>query len=124
MLVNKKIVISKELRLHEREVKKVLQKWKPFFSYGIVLNSIKNKVWFARFAIVIWWKSVDCNVSRTFFRRRFYDFIQEKLKTEELNASTDYVFVVKKQTKLNRKNQEALLSFQKDLGFLVKKTQK
>jgi hypothetical protein len=36
----------------------------------------------------------------------------------------DYVFVVKKQTKLNKKDQEALKNFYKDLNFLVKKTKK
>jgi hypothetical protein len=46
-------VISKKNRLTEREVKKVLGKSKPFFSYGIVLNYIPNKLTHNRFAIVI-----------------------------------------------------------------------
>jgi hypothetical protein len=37
-------MIQKKYRLKEKQVKKVLQKGKPFFSYGIVKNSFKNKV--------------------------------------------------------------------------------
>mgnify|MGYP005995417273 FL=1 len=46
-------MITKQFRLKEREVKKVLQRGKPFFSYGIVLNYTKNKLGYNRFAIVI-----------------------------------------------------------------------
>jgi hypothetical protein len=51
-------MIKKNFRLKEREVKKVLKYSKPFFSYGIVLNSFKNKLKYNRFAIVIGSKSV------------------------------------------------------------------
>jgi hypothetical protein len=46
-------MIKKIYRLKEREVKKVLGKTKPFFSYGIVLNMKPNREGFNRFAIVI-----------------------------------------------------------------------
>jgi len=46
-------MIKKIYRLKEREVKKVLGKTKPFFSYGIVLNAKINRENFNRFAIVI-----------------------------------------------------------------------
>jgi hypothetical protein len=42
-------MIKKIYRLKEREVKKVLSKRKPFFSYGIVLNIFKNKLDYNRF---------------------------------------------------------------------------
>jgi ribonuclease P protein component len=111
-------VISKKYRLTEREVKKVLHKWKPFFSYGIVLNSCKNKCWYNRFAIVLWWKSVNCNVERNYFRRKFYDIVSSY---DFKNQWTDFVFVVKKKTKFDKKNLESILWFEKDLMFLLGK---
>jgi len=113
-------VISKKYRLHEREVKKVLQRWKPFFSYSVVLNYAKNKVWYSRFAIVIWAKSVTDNITRNFFRRRFYDTVWEKPEIDQ-NNNYDYVFVVKKRTKLDKKNEASVQDFLKDIKFLTKK---
>gem|GEM_PF-6120195 len=46
-------MISKQFRLSERQVKKVLAKSKPFFSYGLVLNKTPNKLDHNRYAIVI-----------------------------------------------------------------------
>ena len=89
-------VISKKLRLKEREVKKVLQRGKPFFSYGIVLNYTKNKLEHNRFAIVIWWKSVITNASRTYYRRRFYDLAAKFIDQNVSSIGYDLVFVVKK----------------------------
>lgn len=132
-------MISKKFRLKEKEVKKVLWKSKPFFSSWIVLNKKSNKKSFNRFAIVIWWKSVNTNVTRVFFRRRFYDKIRWwklynpsssttlqvlPLKKEDNVGITkfyDFVFVVKKQTKLDRKDLSAIKSFKNDLNFLIKK---
>jgi len=111
-------VISKKNRLSEREVRKVLTRWKPFFSYGIVLNYMKNNYGKNRFAIVIWWKSVNTNVERVFFRRTYYDIVSDKLIS---NKWIDYVFVVKKQTKLDKKNKDSILSFKKDIKFLLNK---
>ena len=122
-------MISKKYRLKDRELKKVLKKWKPFFSYGIVLNYQKNKVSCNRFAIVIWAKSVINNVQRNFFRRRFYDEIS---KSELFFANLDiisngkqcydYIFVVKKQTKLDKNDLEILNKFIWDIKFLINKT--
>ena len=114
-------MISKKLRLKEREVKKVLWKWKPFFSSWVVLNYIPNKIWFNRFSIVIWSKSVNTNVTRVFFRRRFFDKIMEKNYLENNKNYRDYVFVVKKKNKLDRNNLDTLKTFKKDLNFLIKK---
>ena len=111
-------MLKKIYRLREKEVKMVLQKGKPFFSYNIVLNKLKNKLEFNRFAIIISAKSVNSNVERNFFRRRFYDFIWEN-KIEK--TGYDFVFVVKNKTKLDKKNSESLESFYKDLSFLISK---
>lgn len=111
-------MIPKKNRLSEREVKKVLTRWKPFFSYGMVLNYSKNTCEKNRYAIVIWWKSVETNVSRNFFRRMFYDLLKESL---ELNKWLDYVFVVKKQTKLDKNDESSINSFKKDIKFLLNK---
>ena len=114
-------MISKKYRLREMEVKKVLKKWKPFFSYGIVLNYQKNKVLCNRFAIVIWSKSVVNSVERNFFRRRFYDEISKKLENKNKDSGYDFVFVVKKQTKLDKNNNEILKKYLGDINFLINK---
>lgn len=112
-------MISKEFRLKQREVKKVLQRGKPFFSYGIVLNYTKNKQTNNRFAIVIWWKSVITNVQRTYFRRSFYDLVYKYTKNYNASEYFDFIFVVKKQTKLNARDKQCVASFQKDINFLL-----
>ncbi len=111
-------MIKKIYRLKEKEVKKVLHKWKPFFSYGIVLNRFKNKLSYSRFAIVIWAKSVKTNVERNFFRRKFYDIVSKKVFSEE---KYDFVFVIKKNNKLDKKNPKSIIDFENDLEFLMKK---
>ena len=139
-------MISKKNRLTEREVKKVLTRWKPFFSYWIVLNYQRNNLDFNRFAIVIWWKSVKNSVERNYFRRLFYDLVSDKL---DVIKSYDMVFVVKKQTKLDKKEkvkkvnwlkesrevtlgcsegrevtlgyENSIKSFKKDINFLLNK---
>jgi hypothetical protein len=127
-------MISKKNRLSEREVKKVLTRWKPFFSYGLVLNYAKNNLEKNRFAIVIWWKSVKTSVERNFFRRRFYDLVSKSIKLPSLANGVpwnkiqggginwiDYVFVVKKQTKLDKKDINSTKSFYQDIKFLLNK---
>jgi len=111
-------LISKKNRLTEREVKKVLTRWKPFFSYGIVLNHMKNRTSENRFAIVIWWKSVKNNIHRVFFRRMYYDMVSSNLKN---NKWTDFVFVVKKQNQLDKNDKNSINSFKKDINFLLNK---
>ena len=120
-------MIKKIYRLKERETKKVLSKWKPFFSYGIVLNSMKNRLSYNRFAIVIWAKSVNTNVTRNFFRRKFYNFLSKKIEENyykinwKIGEQKDYVFVVKKQTKLDKIDEKSIKTYDKDLNFLTKK---
>jgi len=111
-------MISKKNRLSEREVKKVLNKWKPFFSYWIVLNYLKNKNNINRFAVVIWWKSVQTNVVRVFFRRLFYNLTSVILNNYKW---IDFVFVIKKQTKLDKNDKNSINSFKKDISFLLNK---
>ena len=111
-------VLAKKYRLTEKNTKRVLHKWKPFFSYGIVLNLEKNKYNHNRFAIVIWSKSVISSVHRNYFRRRFYDLMKDKL---DYKAWIDMVFVVKQKTKLNLNDKNSINSFVKDLNFLLNK---
>lgn len=111
-------MLAKKYRLTEKETKKVLQKWKPFFSHEIVLNIMKTNYNHNRFAIVLWAKSVKNNVERNFFRRRFYDTVFDKVN---YNWWNDLVFVVKKTMKLDRNNIEQVNSFIKELNFLIDK---
>lgn len=116
-------MLEKKYRLVEKKLKEVLRKWKPFFSYGIVLNSYKNKLTYNRFAIIIWSKSSINNVSRNYFRRIFYDKIKSlKRKKEENNQNYDFVFVIKKQISLNKKDKKSISDFDKDIDFLIKKS--
>ena len=112
-------MIKKIYRLKEREVKKVLQKWKPFFSYNIVSNAISNTLWFNRFSIIIWWKSVKNNVTRVFFRRLFYNLVDDKCVSQEWWK--DITFAVKKSFKLDKINPEIIDTFKKDINFLIYK---
>lgn len=111
-------MIAKKFRLKEREVKRVLHKWKPFFSYGIVLNYSKNKLDYNKFAIVISKKSVKNSVERNFFRRKFYDFIFENIWKIKWY---DFVFVVKNSKKFEKNDLISIMSFLKDLKFLISK---
>ena len=151
-------MISKDYRLKENEVKKVLKYWKPFFSYWMVLNYNKNNLNHNRFAIIISWKNIDSSVKRNFFRRRFYDMVGKNINCESLldchpelvsgslkkentfNDSGsgpewqnkkyinwkminyyDLIFVLKKQTKLEKNNLESINWFDNDMKFLLKK---
>lgn len=68
------------------------------------------------------------NVTRNFFRRRYYEYVRTQsslhfdLSDEKTNhRGYDMVCVVKKQTKLDRKDKNSIISFDKDLQFLFKK---
>lgn len=110
-------MIQKKYRLTEREVKKVLHKGKPFFSYSVVCNTFKNKQWHWRFALVIWGKSVKNSVQRNVFRRLFYDTVTPFLQ----NTDKDFVFVVKSKTKLDANEKKIRDNFKKDILFLLNK---
>ena len=87
-----------------------------------VQRKIKNDYDYNRFSIVIWWKSVKTNIDRNFFRRRFYDTCSDKIVDNKVWF--DLVFLVKKQTKLDKKEELSILSFDKDLNFLLDKYKK
>ncbi len=116
-------MISKILRLKEKEIKKVLRRSKPFFSYGIVLNSSPNTLWFYRFWIVIWAKSVSSNVTRNHFRRFFYDQVKKFFPESSVSKWYDFVFVVKKEKLLDKKDEKSIRDFAQDIHFLFKKFQ-
>lgn len=109
-------MLAKKYRLSEREVKKVLQKGKPFFSYTIVFNVIPNKLDYNRYAIVIGSKSVPNNVIRNMYRRAFYD-ISKKFQN---NYSGDIVCVVKSKTKL-LKSEESMKKFSGEIHYIYQK---
>lgn len=116
-------MIKKIYRLRENEVKKVLKFSKPFFSYWCVLNHIKSNLDHNRFAIVLSWKSVKSSVERNFFRRKFYNLVKDFIKNDLTLKSWyyDLVFVVKKQTILDKKDSKIIKSFEDDIKFLLKK---
>ena len=117
-------MISKKYRLKQREVRKVLAGIKPFFSYDFVLKVKINKKDFNRFAIVIWSKSVKNNVIRNHFRRLFYRFIKKSylyLDSFKSKNKYDLVFILKKQTKLDKYDKKTIVSFENNLVFLEKK---
>lgn len=115
-------MLAKKFRLTEREVKKVLQKWKPFFSYWIVLNAYKNTVSSNRYGIVIGGKSSGWAICRNFFRRLFYSEFHNHIKNDNKWCFFDYVFVVKKQTNLSRSNEKNVAIFKKEIHFLLEKS--
>lgn len=109
-------MLAKKYRLKEREVKKVLHKGKPFFSYSIVFNVFPNKLWYSRFGVVIWGKSVPTNVVRNTYRRLFYDISSKHI----WKTYWDVVCVVKKQTKLE-KSQSGLDKIRWEITYLFDK---
>lgn len=110
-------MIQKKYRLTEREVKKVLHKGKPFFSYGIVSNTLSNKLWYSRFAIVIGGKVIKNSVQRNVFRRLFYDIVVPYIHTNQ----KDIVFVVKSKNKLDANEKKVRDNFKNDILFLLNK---
>lgn len=116
-------MLKKIYRLNEKELKKVLWNTKPFFSYWIVLNKKKNKLNHNRFWIVISKKSVNNNVERVFFRRLFYNLVNDVVLLGD-GSFYDMVFVVKKHNKLDKNDKTNITSFSSDISFLVKKSLK
>ena len=113
-------MIAKIYKFKEKELKKVLRKWKPFFSHDIVLNSGTNTCNHNRFWVVIGGKSVVNSVERNFFRRAFYNEVQQFCSLESW-WFFDCVFVVKKQAKLDAKDEKNVAKFKKDIHFLLRK---
>ncbi len=111
-------MISKDRRLVEREIRKVLKYKKPFFSYSLVANVASNRAGFPRFAAIFSGKSVVCGVSRNFFRRRAYDLARPYLENK---LSSDVVLVPKKGKPLDHRNPEAVKTFEDDVRHLYKK---
>ncbi|MDD2694156.1 MAG: ribonuclease P protein component [Candidatus Gracilibacteria bacterium] len=107
-------MISKLHRLNEREVRKVLSKRKPFFSYTLVANVIPNTLGYARCGILLSGKQTKGSVNRNSFRRIFYDVSRGYLQ----KTSSDIVVVVKKGTVFNRKDLKQIEEFKRDLIFL------
>lgn len=109
-------MIAKKYRLKEREVKKVLHKGKPFFSYTIVFNVFPNKLEYSRFAIVIGRKSAVNNVVRNNYRRVFYDICA---KYKDI-PNKDIVCVVKSKKKL-QKEPDAVKAIASEINYLFEK---
>lgn len=85
-------MISKEYRLTERELKKVLSRKKPFFSYVFVANVMENKNTHGRCGILLSSKCTKGSVNRNFWRRKFYDMSLSRIS----NMAIDVVIVPKK----------------------------
>ncbi len=85
-------MIAKEYRLTEREVRKVLSRRKPFFSYIFIANTSDNKEKHARVGILLSSKVARGSVNRNFWRRKFYDLSLQYLD----NLPIDIVLVPKK----------------------------
>lgn len=114
-------MLEKGLRLTQTQVKKVLDFWKPFFSYGVVLNFLQNTQPHNRFAIVISWKSTNGSVERNYYRRHFYTLVSSYTFSSHKNNFFDLVFVVKKSTLLEKRDLQNKEKFSQDIGFLLKK---
>lgn len=91
-------MLEKKLRLREREVKKVLAKGKPFFSYKLAVRHIPNTLPYPRFAIIISGKSAPNAVVRNIYRRAYYQSIAQC----GVKLSGDIVCIIPKKTKISR----------------------
>lgn len=110
-------MISKEYRLTEHELRKVLNRKKPFFSYVWIANTLENKSSHGRCGLLLSAKCTKGSVNRNYWRRKFYDISLPSLK--KLNI--DVVFVPKKWTILDYKKSEHTFEFEKNIRFLYHK---
>jgi ribonuclease P protein component len=110
-------MIAKEYRLTEREVRKVLSRRKPFFSYMFIANVLENKLAHGRCGILLSGKVTKGSVNRNFFRRKFYDSSFTRLQ----KLPFDIVLVPKKGTLLDYKDWSQVAEFEKNIMFLMKK---
>lgn len=109
-------MIAKTYRLTEREVRKVLNRKKPFFSYMFIANVLENKLEYGRCGILLSSKVAKGSVNRNFFRRKFYDLFLPVLK----QSKNDIVLVPKKWIILNYKDEVQVAEFEKNITFLSK----
>lgn len=110
-------MIAKIFRLNENQVKKVLQKKKPFFSYWIVANTIKNSLGHSRIGIVLNSAQTKWSVNRNRIRRHIYDLSAPYI----LGLGVDIVYMFKKRTLLNSKDTLLMAEIAKDIPFLMRK---
>ena len=108
-------MIAKKYRLGEMDIRKVLSRKKPFFSYSFIANTRKNPTGISRFAILLSGKVTPGSVNRNTFRRIFYD-----TACENRFDGYDVVIVPKKGMKLDHKNPEHRQDFVKNIRFLLK----
>ena len=85
-------MISKEYRLTEHELRKVLNRKKPFFSFVWIANTMENKFLHGRCGILLSSKCTKGSVNRNYWRRKFYDISLSSLTT----LNVDVVLVPKK----------------------------
>lgn len=89
-------MIAKKYRLTEREVRKVLSRRKPFFSYMFIANILENHEENHRVAILLSGKVARGSVNRNFWRRHFYDISLPLISEKPTEKHYDIVFVPKK----------------------------
>ena len=58
---------------------------------------------------------------KSFFRRKFFDEIMKSNYLLNNIVWKDFIFVVKKKNKLDRKDLTTIKTFKNDLNFLIKK---
>lgn len=109
-------MIKKIYRLQEKEIKKVLKFKKPFFSYWLIANYIENKLPYSRFALFLSGKNCKTAVSRNFFRRKFYNLSSAYMQ----KWNYDIVVIPKKWKTFDKKDNLAIVEFEKDINFLYK----
>ena len=109
-------MISKLYRLNEKELRKVLSKKKPFFSYTLIANTFPNALDHGRCAILLSGKQAKWSVNRNHFRRYFYNISRQYIGEH----SFDVVFVPKKWTIYNYKDPGKKEEFARDIHFLWK----
>lgn len=112
-------MIAKRFRLNENQVKKVLQKKKPFFSYGVVANVVKNELSYSRISIILSSAQTRWSVNRNRLRRRIYDLSEPYIA----HLSVDIVYMFKKKTLLDSKDPTLMQEITRDIPFLLKKIQ-
>ena len=110
-------MIAKRFRLNENQIKKVLQKKKPFFSYWIVANIIKNNLEYSRVSIILSSAQTKWSVNRNRIRRHIYDISAPYIK----DLGVDIVYMFKKKTLLNSKDPILMGEIAKDIPFLLRK---